>query len=285
MQASTTTATTSKEAANDGTSQSFHMKVDTKVDKLILIALQVVGHLLPRPQDDDAEAYDYVPEPAMRPLVQLSTLPDTLSELLRNDSITSISERLSLYHAVIKILHDLALSQPTMTPVLTEPRRVKATLDGGIGPYVTGNGGIQWETEHGRGRGTDLVYVDPLYKQLARLVRHAKTYVRIADARSDVKMNGATPLPSLIPLDIEAEKQAKEALELAKHIISVFEAIDEAVKESGGGMPMTAGLSPEEGRSRSPAFEQQTCAYTFFPFNDYFGDDGHRRQHVREIGF
>jgi baculoviral IAP repeat-containing protein 6 len=268
-------------------SQSFHMKVDSKVDALILVALRVISHLLPRPNDEDAEAYDYVPAKGIRPLLLLSTLPETLSELLRNDSITSISDRLKLFEIVITILQDLALAPPDsgITPVLTEPRRVKLTTDG-LGGFVQGTGDIVWEREHGRGRGDDVVHADSLYRQLAKLVRHADTFVRITNARSDANGTSLTAaaagiVPTLLPIDEEAERQAKEALKLAKHIVAVFKAVNETLAENNA-MPLLTGVPhAEDGRSRSPAFEQQTCACARVELAVLVVYRMHRRQHVR----
>ncbi|GEM12832.1 baculoviral IAP repeat-containing protein 6 [Rhodotorula toruloides] len=62
-------------------------------DRLYLVAFQILSSLLPSPDSPTPETYDFLPSPLLSALVELSTLPDVLTQLLRNDSVTEWQRR------------------------------------------------------------------------------------------------------------------------------------------------------------------------------------------------
>ncbi|BGP27322.1 hypothetical protein JCM10295v2_006290 [Rhodotorula toruloides] len=66
---------------------------DLARDRLYLVAFQILSSLLPSPDSPTPETYDFLPSPLLSALVELSTLPDVLTQLLRNDSVTEWQRR------------------------------------------------------------------------------------------------------------------------------------------------------------------------------------------------
>lgn len=223
--------------------------IDARRDQLLTLALKMVGELMPHPDSDDAEVYDYCPEPTLRPLVLLSSMPELLSELMRNDSITSISERSKLYLAMLAFLRDLAASD-AMVDLLIERRRVKAFSDG-IGELVRGRGDVEWERTVAPGgtppaggprkralsasQEAEVVVAAPLAHHLRKLIRQAKLYSTISAEKPVAppavgSLAAATAVPQLPP-DEDALKAAKEIRELAERFVADGKLIEEAVLE------------------------------------------------------
>ncbi|GAA6009174.1 hypothetical protein JCM11491_005781 [Sporobolomyces phaffii] len=113
-------------------------------DELYLSALTVVSSLLPRPNSPTAAIYDYLPHPTFAPLVELSTLPDLLASLLRNDSVPEWHKRSPVYFAMLGVLEGLGQSEATFGLLFGERRDKKWSE--GLGSWLRNEGDIVWET-------------------------------------------------------------------------------------------------------------------------------------------
>jgi hypothetical protein len=121
-------------------------------------------------------------------------------------------------------------------------------LTDGLGAFIVDAGSIEWEHERA-GPSHAPVTADPLFSQLLRLVKHARTYIKIAEsskrdepAPDDASAAGLVPIPP----DEAAAKAAKEALELAQRVVGIIDDIEAALGKNGAVLPRTA-VPPGEG--------------------------------------
>ncbi|GAA5980097.1 hypothetical protein JCM11641_006915 [Rhodosporidiobolus odoratus] len=118
---------------------------DTAQDKLYFTALTLLRLLLPTPDSPTAKIYDYLPHPSLPSLLSLSTLPDLLALLLRNDSAPEWARRSELYFAMLGVLEGLTGCEGTLGSVFGE-RREKRWSEG-LRAVVEGRGEVRWVRE------------------------------------------------------------------------------------------------------------------------------------------
>ncbi|GAA6007783.1 uncharacterized protein JCM10292_005433 [Rhodotorula paludigena] len=106
-------------------------------------ALSLLSSALPAPDAPTAQLYDFLPSPALTPLLQLSTLPDVLALLLRNDSVPEWQRRSAVYFAMLDVMQALGAGEGTLG-VLFGERRAKRWSEG-VGKWVDGTGDVRWE--------------------------------------------------------------------------------------------------------------------------------------------
>ncbi|GAA5932431.1 hypothetical protein JCM1841_000579 [Sporobolomyces salmonicolor] len=169
-------------------------------DKLYLPALKLLARLLPQPDSPEATMYDFFPHSTLPALLSVSTLPDLLANLLRNDSVLEWQRRSDVYFAMIEVLQGLGHSEATLA-VLFEERRDKAWSEG-LGKWLRGEGDIVWErtkpavvagTIQGKGRGKkrkvdeeasvelgELILASPLFSLLKKLTIQAEAFRKAA---------------------------------------------------------------------------------------------------------
>lgn len=116
---------------------------DLAQDGLYLVALQHLSSLLPSPDSPTAKLYDFLPSPLLAALIELSTVPDLLALLLRNDSVPEWQRRSGVYFAVLDVLGKVGGSEGLLG-ILFGERREKKWSDG-IGKWMRGTGEIRWE--------------------------------------------------------------------------------------------------------------------------------------------
>ncbi|TNY17926.1 hypothetical protein DMC30DRAFT_419335 [Rhodotorula diobovata] len=122
---------------------------DLAQDPLFLSALRHLSSLLPQPDSPTAKLYDYLPHPSLPALLELSTLPDLLAQLLRNDSVVEWTRRSDVYFAMLDVLGALGACEVTLG-CLFGARRGKEWSEG-VGRWVGGTGEVRWERGQGEG--------------------------------------------------------------------------------------------------------------------------------------
>ncbi|GAA5877972.1 hypothetical protein JCM3774_004770 [Rhodotorula dairenensis] len=127
---------------------------DAAQDRIYLAALRIATSLLPEPDSPSARMYDFLPHPTLAALLELSTLPDLLALLLRNDSVPEWQRRSDVYFAMLDLLRSFGGCEATLG-LLFGPRREKRFSDG-IGAWMRaarggdgGGGEVAWAYEAG----------------------------------------------------------------------------------------------------------------------------------------
>jgi baculoviral IAP repeat-containing protein 6 len=118
---------------------------DVAQDKLYLSALNLVSSLLPHPNSPTASVFDYIPHSTLASLIELSTLPDLLATLLRNDSVPEWHKRSRVYFAMLAVLERLGETESTLGSIFGERRDKKSSE--GLREWLCGEGDIVWETK------------------------------------------------------------------------------------------------------------------------------------------
>ncbi|GAA5917479.1 hypothetical protein JCM6882_004895 [Rhodosporidiobolus microsporus] len=116
---------------------------DDKQDKLYLRFLTLLRPLLPSPDAPTAQIYDFLPHPTFAALLSLSTLPDLLATLLRNDSVVEWQRRSDVYFAMLGVLEALGGSEATLETLFGERRDKKWSE--GVRAFVRKEGEVRWE--------------------------------------------------------------------------------------------------------------------------------------------
>ncbi|EMS18111.1 baculoviral IAP repeat-containing protein 6 (apollon) [Rhodotorula toruloides NP11] len=184
---------------------------DLAQDRLYLLAFRLLSSLLPSPDSPTPKIYDFLPSSLLSPLIELSTLPDLLTLLLRNDSVPEWQRRSEVYFAMLDVLGKIGGSQGLLG-VLFGERREKRWSEG-IGGWMRGVGEVRWErkalpgqTEEGGAKGKkgkgkaaprgrkrkagegeeeeenkgEIVMTAPLYTHLGKLLRQASAFRKAA---------------------------------------------------------------------------------------------------------
>ncbi|GAA5912884.1 hypothetical protein JCM8208_002072 [Rhodotorula glutinis] len=174
---------------------------DLALDPLFLAAFKHLSALLPKPDSPTAKIYDYLPDASLAPLLEASTLPDLLAQLLRNDSVVEWTRRADVYFAMLAVLEALGACETTLGVVFGQ-RRDKAFSEG-VGRWMRGEGEIRWARSPGAaggqgvgtasgagvGRATkrrkvkqvgQIVLATPLYTLLKKLTVQAEAFRRAA---------------------------------------------------------------------------------------------------------
>lgn len=175
-------------AANSGASRDTKLKereaYDTSYDKVFVRALQTIASLLPNPASE--AVYDLLPHPSIRPLIQLSFIPEAFTELLRNDSLNEWTRRSDAYHEMIQIIRKFADSELSVE-VLVEQGWEKRRSDG-IDEFLWGTGELSFGSKSSTQNvdlPKDFARTPPLYEHFKRLVRQCQTFLSFTSAESD----------------------------------------------------------------------------------------------------
>jgi hypothetical protein len=168
---------------------------DAAADKVFTTALETISALLPHPDRDDANVYDFLPHPSLPYLLITSTFVDLLTDLLRNDSVADWTARSELYFAVLSTLEALGESESTLE-VLCAERREKR-WSSGLGSWMTGAGDVCWDRKvvvasPAKGKGSKKrkaekeavlgapILAPPLFSFLRRLAKQSEAFRRAA---------------------------------------------------------------------------------------------------------
>ncbi|GAA5871136.1 hypothetical protein JCM8547_001468 [Rhodosporidiobolus lusitaniae] len=183
---------------------------DATQDALYLRLLTLLRPLLPSPDSPAAHIFDFLPHPLLPALLSLSTLPDLLAQLLRNDAVPEWVRRSEVYFAMLGVVEALGGSEGTLGGVFGERREKKWSE--GVGRFVKGEGDVKWERKRikkvvgepepevkkGRGRKRkavtqeeevwveegDVVMGVPLFTLLRKLSTQAEAFRRAAASGS-----------------------------------------------------------------------------------------------------
>ncbi|GAA6023489.1 hypothetical protein JCM10207_006215 [Rhodosporidiobolus poonsookiae] len=118
---------------------------DASQDALYTAFLTLLIPLLPAPDSPTATMLDFLPSPHLLPLLALSTLPDLLATLLRNDAVPEWHRRSGVYFAMLGALEALAGVEVTMEGVFGARREKKWSE--GLWGWASGEGEVQWARE------------------------------------------------------------------------------------------------------------------------------------------
>ncbi|GAA5993591.1 hypothetical protein JCM10908_000129 [Rhodotorula pacifica] len=172
---------------------------DAAQDRIYLCALQILSSLLPQPDSPSPRMYDFLPHPSLSSLIELSTLPDLLATLLRNDSVPEWQRRSDLYFGMLEVLGLLGGCEATLQCLFKGRREKRYVEGGGIGGWMERRGEIVWEYE----QGAEPDSIDTAAKGKGKgKATTAKGKKRQADSAVDAEPSGkvvlATPLYSLL---------------------------------------------------------------------------------------
>ncbi|KAH0541863.1 hypothetical protein FGG08_003668 [Glutinoglossum americanum] len=143
-------------------------QTDSMTDKVLGQILFFVCALLP--VLTEAATFDRDPPLTLRTFFQLGLLLDRVAELLRNDSISDLSERSSLYFAVLELVRKLAGHPATSTLVTAERHYKKYTK----GLEVISGAEVQtaWvRFTRGKGAGQEPLSISGTSSSLASLLQ------------------------------------------------------------------------------------------------------------------
>lgn len=139
---------------------------------------------LPNPYADSPASFDFVPHPSICALLQLSYLPETLGELLRNDSVTDWISRNETYQTMLRLFRRLADCELTIRLLVSEGwSKIKSC---GIDSFIRGDGEVTWERDKAGG----VTRTAPLYKHFEKLTKQSETYLTgISSIANDIGEN------------------------------------------------------------------------------------------------
>lgn len=118
---------------------------DRANDLTFLSAIIIITSILTKPDDtsETVNEFDYFLHPCLISLLQCSTLPELLTELVRNDSISEWAARKDLYFAFLSLIKVFEGSESTLE-LLFRKIRGKAWSEG-IEKWINGQGDIEWD--------------------------------------------------------------------------------------------------------------------------------------------
>ncbi|KAM0752718.1 hypothetical protein T439DRAFT_323329 [Meredithblackwellia eburnea MCA 4105] len=210
---------------------------DEENDEILTSALDIIHSLLPQPNSMNTAIYDFLPHAILSPLLQLSTLPDQVASLLRNDSVSEWTRRSKLYFGMLALLARLGESEGTLVELYGD--RWEKKYSNGLGEWVEGKGDICWERKSapavvtdvkGKGKGKkrksdadtegqpnedgEVILAPSLYTLLRRLVTQAEAFRKAATTGSFDGTDGDAELIGLCGDISTAGERCKGMLEV-----------------------------------------------------------------------
>jgi len=182
-------------------------------EEIIIRALRIVTSLLPAPYSDSAEVIDMLPHPSIGSLISLSQIPDLLSQLLRNDSVTDWSNRSTTYYSMLALLRRMADCELTLQ-VLVEPRW-QMSKGQGIENWMWDENDIEWAMTSDRRPDR----APALYEHFKKLRKQSQAFI-----------SGASQL-------MDSDENSEEtvmATSLCDDIIAIGDDIERAITVLGG---------------------------------------------------
>ncbi|KAF7969011.1 hypothetical protein HWV62_28686 [Athelia sp. TMB] len=246
-----------KRKLNDGAAEMITQV--SSWDRILVAAIITVTEFLPDPYSENAQTFDFLPNPCIGHLISLSYLPDILAGLLRNDSVTDWVDRKEVYNAVLALLRRMVDCELTVE-CLIRPRWEKLTSCG-LEDWMWGDGQITWEMEKDmRGRSTSTVARSPpLYDSFNRLSKQCQAFIagaqHLGDDADDALVEEMVEATSLCG-DIIA---ARDDIERTIAALGITSATTSAV------LPQDKGKSVDEGdleKTYAMACERLAFQYT-----------------------
>lgn len=147
-------------------------------------ALRLVDRFLPHPDAPEARTFDWIPHASLSSLVLVSSLPELLERLLRNDSFEDMGAnqgRSDLYFAALSLMQTMSGCESTLD-CIASPRRAKKSSPG-LTAWLYDAALVKWEmqatNEEGKGKkraassSNQVEMTDPLMHLFDNLVRQA----------------------------------------------------------------------------------------------------------------
>ncbi|THV06598.1 hypothetical protein K435DRAFT_711464 [Dendrothele bispora CBS 962.96] len=198
-------------------------------EELINRALRIVTALLPAPYSETAQIYDMLPHPSIGSLLSLSKIPDLLSQLLCNDSVTDWAQRSSTYNLMLALLRRMADCELTVQ-VLVEPRW-QMSKGQGIENWMWDDGDIEWA----KNQDGEIEIAPALYERFKKLRKQSQAF-----------LSGASQLMDSEP---ESSEETVMVTSLCGDIIAAGDNIERAI----GILGVPTSQPPENGSSSSLA--------------------------------
>ncbi|ESK87451.1 ubiquitinating enzyme [Moniliophthora roreri MCA 2997] len=111
-------------------------------DELVTRAFKLLNDLLPRQYEEGAKLFDILPHSSLGSIMALSTLPDYIASLLRNDSVSDWINRSEVYYALLALLRRLVDCELTIG-LLIEPRFERRGWSG-ITKWMWREADVEW---------------------------------------------------------------------------------------------------------------------------------------------
>ncbi|EJD51869.1 hypothetical protein AURDEDRAFT_181457 [Auricularia subglabra TFB-10046 SS5] len=185
-------------------------------DYVVTNALRTITHYLPKPYSEEAQGYDFVPDESLPALLALSCLPELLTDLLRNDSVTDWIARAPVYEAMLGLLRRLCDCELTLSFLTGRLCAKKESC--GIQNWAWGEGEISWQTE---ADGKTIARDPPLYAYFTKLVKQADAFLAgaqtLMDSDDDAGIESAIKATSLCGDIAAARDDIERALQTLGH--------------------------------------------------------------------
>lgn len=248
----------------------------------LVAGLTTLTSLLPEPYAENAKVYDMLPHASIGHLISVSYLPEILSTLLRNDSVTDWVERSDTYHAMIVLLRRMVDCELTVECLIQQ--RWEKSKSCGLEEWMWGDGEITWEMEinkHGQ-RSSTFARDPPLYDNFKRLNKQCEAFLAgasqmMADGdRNDEDIEEIVQATSLCGDITSARDDIERAVVALGRLPSNYtDSNDILENHSKVDMRRTKG----KGKSRDPAVDMEKdyaleCERLAFRHVDTLSDDG-----------
>ncbi|KDQ63010.1 hypothetical protein JAAARDRAFT_120620, partial [Jaapia argillacea MUCL 33604] len=167
------------------TSQSNLSALAAHWEEILERVFKTLIHFLPSPYASDAQVYDLLPHPSITSLLSLSTLPELLASLLRNDSVDDWIKRAGVYGAVLGLLRRMADCEVSVEMLVGKGWERKGG-GVGIGEWMWEEGDVEWELVDTGGR---IVRSPPLYEYFKKLTKQSEAFLAGASQLLDGESN------------------------------------------------------------------------------------------------
>lgn len=142
-------------------------------DVILTRAIGTIMNFLPCPDSENAQTYDLIPHLSIRSLISISYLPELISDLLVNDSVTDWTARSEVYNLMLSLLRCMVGSELTVGALVEERWEKKKSQ--GLEPWMWREGAIEWEKT---GDNTDsILCAPPLYDRFKKLTKQCETFM------------------------------------------------------------------------------------------------------------
>ena len=213
--------------------------------------------------------------------ILFSSLPEILSDLLRNDSVTDWVKRSEAYYATIVLLRRMVDCELT-AGCLIQPRWEKSKSCG-LEEWMWGDGQIVWEKERNEKKALVIARNPPLYDNFKRLNTQCKAFLAGAsqmmegDSVSEEDIEEMVKATSICG-DITA---AKDDIERTMMALGCFNILPSQPDEPPISQTSSIEVNRSKGKQRDPNIDMEKrystdCERLAFQHVDSLVDDGRR---------
>ncbi|KIJ53628.1 hypothetical protein M422DRAFT_58490 [Sphaerobolus stellatus SS14] len=141
-------------------------------DIIVSRAFNAVISFLPSPDSADPQSYDLLPHHSIRSLIILSYLPELISDLLINDSVTDWTIRSEVYNSMLSLLRCMANSELTVNALVEEKWEKKKSQ--GLEAWMWREGAVEWEKTRDN---LSILRAPPIYDRFKKLTKQCETFL------------------------------------------------------------------------------------------------------------